>query len=128
MPINNAWVFTETKFKADEFLKKTHNLYKLASQRPYTNKKDPNETGVFINLLVVKDDTDYGYDKKTGMKRDDNTLSNFGVTILNGKDHVDIQKGDFVRLVDFVPEKSFVIGFDLLLRFKNVEKVNVQTK
>ncbi|AIY04042.1 hypothetical protein Plano_0077 [Planococcus sp. PAMC 21323] len=128
MPINNAWVFTETKFKADEFLKKTHNLYKFASQRPYTNKKDPSETGVFVNLLVVKDDTDYGYDKKTGMKRDDNTLSNFGVTILNGKDHVDIQKGDFVRLVDFVPEKSFVIGFDLLLRFKNVEKVNVQTK
>ena len=128
MPIANAWVFTETKFKSEEFLKNTHNTYRLVSQRPYANKKNPEEKGVMLTLAIAKDDTDYGNDKKTGHKRDNNVLNTFDVTILNGKDRIDVQKGDYVRLIDFDQEKSFVIGFDLILRFKNVEKVNVQTK
>lgn len=128
MPIANAWVFTETKFKAEEFLTNTHNTYRLVSQRPYVSKKNPDENGVLLTLLIVKDDTDYGIDKKSGLKRDNNTLNTFDVTVLNGQDHIDVQKGDYVRLIDFDQEKSFIIGFDLILRFKNVEKANVQTK
>ncbi|MFK3988368.1 hypothetical protein [Exiguobacterium mexicanum] len=128
MPIANAWVFTETQFKADDFLTQTHNTYKLVSQRPYVSKKDPDEKGISLTLLIVKDDTDYGVDKKTGLKRDNNTLNTFDVTVLNGKDRIDAQKGDFVSLIGFDQEKSFVIGFDLILRFKDVEKINVQTK
>lgn len=128
MPIANAWVFTETKFKAEEFLKNTGNMYRLVSQRPYVSKKDPTEKGVTLRLLITKDDTDYGSDKKTGLKRDSNTLNNFDVTILNGKEHINVQKGDYVRLIDFLHEKSFVIGFDMVLRFRDVEKINVQTK
>lgn len=126
MSIENAWVFTETKFKAEEFLENTGNVFRLVSQRPYTNKKDPDETGVILNLLITKDDTDYGVDKKTGLQRDNNILNTFIVTILNNKDRIDIQKGEYLRLVDYIPEKSFVIGFDLILRFKDVEKVNVK--
>lgn len=128
MPIANAWVFTETKFKAEEFLKNTYNTYRLVSQKPYVSKKDPDEKGIMLTLSIAKDDTDYGNDKKTGLKRDNNILNTFDVTILNGKDRIDVQKGEYVRLIDFDQEKSFVIGFDLILRFKNVEKVNVQTK
>lgn len=128
MPITNAWVFTETTFKAEEFLKNTHNTFRLVSQRPYVNKKDPNETGITLTLQISKDDTDYGNDKKTGFKRDNNILNTFDVTVLNGKDRIDVQKGEYVRLIDFDQERSFIIGFDLILRFKNVEKINVQTK
>ncbi|MCR6098306.1 hypothetical protein HXA31_17105 [Salipaludibacillus agaradhaerens] len=128
MSLNNAWVFTETKFKAEEFLKNTGNIYKFVSQRPYVSKKDPSEKGVTLRLLITKDNTDYGSDKKTGLKRDSNTLNNFDVTILNGKEHINVQKGEYVRLIDFIHEKSFVIGFDLILRFRDVEKINVQTK
>lgn len=128
MAIANAWVFTETKFKADEFLKNTHNTYKVVSQRPYVSKKNPDEKGISLTLLIVQDDTDYGVDKKTGLKRDNNTLNTFDVTVLNGKDRIDAQKGDFVSLISFDQERSFVIGFDLILRFKDVEKINVQTK
>lgn len=128
MPITNAWVFTETKFKADEFLTNTGNMYRLVSQRPYASKKDPTEKGVTLRLLITKDVTDYGSDKKTGLKRDSNTLNNFDVTILNGKEHINVQKGEYVRLIDFLHEKSFVIGFDVVLRFRDVEKINVQTK
>jgi len=128
MPIANAWVFTETKFKAEDFLTNTHNMYRLVSQRPYVSKKDPDEKGLTLTLLIAKDDTDYGNDKKTGIKRDNNTLNTFDVTILNGKDHINVQKGDYVRLIDFIQEKSFVIGFDLILRFRDVEKINVNPK
>ena len=128
MPINNAWVFTQTTFKAEEFLTNTGNTFKLVSQRPYASKKDPIESGVTLTLLITSDTTDYGVDKKTGFKRDNNSLNTFDVTIINGKDRIDIQKGENLRLLDFMQEKSFVIGFDLILRFGNVEKINVQTK
>ncbi|MCG7335393.1 hypothetical protein MHZ95_08890 [Sporosarcina sp. ACRSM] len=128
MPIANAWVFTETKFKADEFLNNTGSIYRLVSQRPYVSKKEPDEKGVTLTLLITKDETDYGVDKKTGMKRDNNTLNTFDVTVLNNKEYIDVKKGEHVRLIDFIPEKSFIIGFDLILRFKDVEKVNVKTR
>ncbi len=128
MPIANSWAFTETQFKADEFLNNTGNVFRLVSQRPYVSKKDPNEKGITLTLQITKDNTDYGADKKTGFKRDNNILNTFDVTVLNNQERLDIQKGDYLRLVDFVPEKSFVIGFDLILRFKDVEKVNVKTK
>lgn len=128
MPIANAWVFTETKFKADEFLNNTGNIYRLVSQRPYASKKEPDEKGVTLTLLITKDETDYGVDKKTGIKRDNNTLNTFDVTVLNNKEYIDVKKGEHVRLIDLIPEKSFIIGFDLILRFKDVEKVNVKTR
>jgi len=128
MPIANAWVFTETNFRSEEFLNNTGNIFRLVSQRPYVSKKNPDEKGVTLNLQITKDDTDYGVDKKTGIKRDNNILNTFEVTILNGKEHLEIQKGEYLRLVDYIPEKSFVIRFDLILRFKDVEKVNVQKK
>lgn len=128
MPIANAWVFTETKFKAKEFLTNTGNMYRLVSQRPYVSKKEPDEKGVTLTLAITKDSTDYGSDKKTALKRDNNILNTFDVTILNGKEHISVKKGEYVRLIDFIPEKSFIIGFDLILRFKDVEKINVQTK
>ncbi|PYH23602.1 hypothetical protein US8_01581 [Bacillus altitudinis] len=47
---------------------------------------------------------------------------------MNGNEHINVQKGEYVRLIDFLHEKSFVIGFDVVLRFRDVEKINVQTK
>ncbi|MCJ0933162.1 hypothetical protein MST22_18575 [Virgibacillus halodenitrificans] len=128
MSIENAWVFTETNFKAEKFLNNTGNVYKFVSQKPYVNKKDSNEKGVTLSLSIVKDDTDYGSDKNTGLPRENNILNSFTVTIMNNKDRIDAQKGDYLRLVDFIPDKSFVFGFDLILRFKDVEKVKVKTK
>lgn len=128
MAIANNWVFTETNFKAQEFLTQTKNRYRLVSQRPYTNKKDSNDIGVLLTLQITQDETDYGVDKNTGIKRENNVLNTFDVTILNGNHRLNINKGDYLRLIDFVSEKSFVIGFDLILRFKNVEKIDVKTK
>ena len=64
---------------------------------------------------------DYGVDKN-GRKRDNNVLNTFEVTVLNGQSEVPFKKGEKVSLVGFIPEKSYVIGFDLLLRFRDVKK------
>ncbi|GIO23027.1 hypothetical protein J11TS1_16080 [Oceanobacillus sp. J11TS1] len=62
------------------------------------------------------------------MERDNNVLNTFDVTVLNNKASIDVQKGEYVKLINFIPEKSFVIEFDLILRFEDVEKVNVNKK
>lgn len=128
MPIANSWAYVETKFNAEKFLINTENIFRVVFQRPYVSKKDPNEKGVTLTLQITRDNTDYGNDKTTDHKRDDNVLNTFDVTVLNGKEHIEVRKGEYVRLIDFIHEKSFVIGFDLILRFKDVEKINVKTK
>lgn len=121
MPIQNSWVFTSTKFEAAKFLKATGNVYQLVSQRPFCSKKNPDEKGVLVTLLITHDDTDYGVDKQ-GKKRDNNVLNTFDVTILNGESSIPFRKGEKVSLGNYLPEKSYVIGFDLILRFDSVKR------
>ena len=62
------------------------------------------------------------------MERDNNVLNTFDVTVLNNKISNNEKKGEYVKLINYIPEKSFVIEFDLILRFEDVEKVNVKAK
>lgn len=128
MPIQNSWVYTQTLFKAEEFKKMTRNVYQFVSQRPYVAKKDEKEKGVSVTLLIIHDDNDYGNDKSTGNKRDSNVLNTFDVTILNGNTSLPFNKGDKVALGNYLPDKSFIIGFDLILRFDSIRKVNGEQK
>ena len=74
-----------------------------------------------LTLLITHDDMNYGVDKN-GRKRENNILNTFDVTILNGKTELPFKKGDKVSLAGFIPEKSYVIGFDLILRFSDIRK------
>lgn len=123
MALINSWVYTNTIFNVEKFLKATHNEYQFVAQKSFQSKKNLEERGVVVTLLVIHDDEDYGVDKKTGMKRDTNVLNSFDVTILNGKDSLSMKKGEKVTLVDFIEDKSFVIGFDLMLRFRDIKKI-----
>lgn len=122
MAILNSWVYTQTQFNAELFLEKTGNEFQFVSQKPYQSKKNPDDKGTTLTLLITRDSMDYGVDKN-GRKRDNNILNTFDVTILNGQSEVPFKKGDKVSLIGFIPEKSYVIGFDLLLRFRDVKKV-----
>lgn len=121
MAIQNSWKYVRTNFDSDKFLEATRNMFQFVSQKPYQSKKNPDEKGVSAVLLIAHDDMDYGVDKN-GRKRDNNVLNTFDVTILNGKIELPFKKGDKVSLVGFIPEKSFVIGFDIILRFKDIKK------
>ena len=57
-----------------------------------------------------------------GCKRDNNVLNTFDVTILNGESSIPFRKGEKVSLGNYLPEKSYVIGFDLILRFDSIRK------
>ena len=100
----------------------TRNLYQFVSQKPFRSKKNPEEKGVTATLLIIHDDKDYGVDKQ-GKKRDNNVLQTFDVTILNGETTLPLKKGEKVSLGNFLPEKSYVIGFDLILRYDSIKRV-----
>jgi len=122
MPIQNSWAYTQTRFDAEKFLKATRNIFLFVSTKPYQSKKIPEDNGSTLTLSIMHVDMDYGVDKQTKQKRDNNVLNTFDVTILNRKSEVPFKKGDKVSLVGFIPEKSHVICFDVLLRFRNVKK------
>ena len=121
MELLNSWFYTKTLFDAGLFLKMTGNEFLFVSQKPYQSKKNPEDKGSTLTLSIMRDSADYGVDKN-GNKRDNNVLNTFEVTILNGQTEVPFKKGDKVSLIDFMPEKSYVIGFDMLLRFRDVKK------
>ena len=118
MALINSFVFTKTVIDADALLKAMHNQFRVASVRPFVDKKGILANGLTLTLNVLYDDFDYGVDKKTGQPRDNNLYQNFDVTVLDRSQPV--KKGDFISLGDFDAENSFAIGFDLLLRFKSL--------
>ena len=79
--------------------------------------------GVIVTLLILDDKTDYGVDKRTGKPRESNALETFEATILTGETTIDLTKGDLVSLQDFDMANSYVIGFDLIMRFRGIKKI-----
>lgn len=118
MALVNTWFFTRTIIDWDTFSKATHNQYRVLSVRPWADKKGILGEGLAVTLQVLKDDFDYGVDKQ-GVQRESNELQTFDAHILTRKH--DIKKGDYVALLEFDQEHSYAIGFDLLLRFRDVQ-------
>ena len=56
---------------------------------------------------------------KQGNPRESNELQTFDATILTRK--YGIKKGDYISLLEFDQEHSYAIGFDLLLRFRDLQ-------
>lgn len=125
MPMINTWVYTKQVIDWEKIQKATRNIYQYVAQKPFASKKHPEDIGVTLTLLILFDDMDYGEDKN-GRKRDNNVYNTFDVTILNGQSFLSIKKGEKVSLIGFLPEKSYAIGFDLLLRFRDIKKIEVK--
>lgn len=123
MPLTNTYVYTETIIKIDELLKAFRNQFRVVTSRPYSDKNGKLPDGYVYTLLVLHDDMDYGKDKK-GNQRDNNQYQTFDVTILN-REHV-AKKGDTIKLIGFDSEHSYAIGFDMLLRFTDIQILQPQ--
>lgn len=121
MPIINNWCFTRTIIDWDKFADATYNHYRVVSVRPFVDKKGLLSDGYLLTLMVLQDDYDYGMDKKN-QPRENNQYQNFEVTVLSRT--YNVKKGDDIRLLDFDEEHSFVVGFDLILRFKDFEIIS----
>lgn len=120
MALSNAYMFQKTLIEWETMEKAFRNQFRVVSARPYTDKKGILPEGYNLTLMVLHDDFDYGVDKN-GVKRENNTFQNFDVTVLSRK--AAVKKGDMIRLMDFDPDHSYVIGYDMLLRFKDYELI-----
>lgn len=123
----NTFVYVQTIIDWTKMEQNFGNVFGYVNERPYRDKKGVLPDGVTVTLNIIKDDGDYGIDKNTGKPRSTNRGQNFDVTILNGKTSTDFQFGDKVSLVGFDPEHSYAVGFDLLLRFKDIKKAQPMT-
>ena len=117
MALQHTFVFTKTIIEWEKFSKATQNRYQVVSVREYSDKKGNRPDGYSLTLMVLKDNLDYGVNANTGEPRDNNEFVNFDVTVFSRKEK--IVKGDIISLEQFDPDNSFVIGFDLILRFKD---------
>lgn len=129
MALTNSWYFVKNIVDGQKMLDCFENKFRLVAQRPYEDKKGVLPSGVTVTLMVLKDSADYGVDKKTGRERDNNIYQTFDATILNGTQELpsEFTKGKIVRLVNFREDCSYSIGFDLLLRFDDIELVEVKS-
>lgn len=119
----NSMSYTKTFFDANKFLANTKNKYRVVGQKPYLDKSGKaGKQGVTLTLQIVEDVGDYGLDKE-GNKRPTNLFENFEATILNGQTKMDLNKGDYVSLGEFDQEHSYVINYDVILRFRSCKKV-----
>lgn len=123
MPLANTYVYTETKINIEKLLKAFRNQFRVVTSRLYEDKKGNLPDGYVYTLLVLHDDLDYGVDKQ-GKPRDNNQYQTFDVTVLS-RDHV-AKKGDTVQLIGYDSEHSYAIGFDLLLRFRDIKILQPQ--
>ncbi len=122
MALLNSYVYVKTTFDWAMFEQATQNKFRVVSYRPYVDKKGKLNDGYVMTLTVLHDDHDYGVDKN-GEKRFDNRGQNFDVTVLTRKS---VNRGDVIKLIGFDQEHSYVIKYDLILRFKDFEVIPTQ--
>lgn len=125
--------FVKTVIMNDTFEKITGNRFRVLATKPYAGKGDL-PPGVVVDLLIQQDNAPEGF---YGVKADGITLregilyQNIRVTIANGepaKTLADLKAGDEIRLLDFDQEHSYYIDFNLILRYRNYEKIRKEAK
>ena len=109
--------YQKTLVLGNEFLADTGNVYRVVAQRPYTDKNGRLPNGVVLTLQITKDLGKY----RDG--EDNMVMENFDAYVLSGSHDVGLQKGDYCALEGFMPDVSYYINFDYILRFDGVKKL-----
>lgn len=108
---------------AQQMLTDFGNTFMVVSSKLFKGKTEKGlGAGTTFTLQVMKDDSAPRYDKE-GRLQDNNLFESFDVTIPGLTYPSDIQKGDKVRLGNFMPEVSYYIDFKLILRFDGISKL-----
>jgi hypothetical protein len=109
--------YQKTAVLGEQFLRDTGNQYIVVSVRNYVDKKGRLPDGVQMTLQITEDHSQYP------ATEDDMVLETFDVTVLTGTHNVGLVKGDRVSLHDFLPDNSYYIDFNYILRFGGVKKI-----
>lgn len=124
--IKNAYRYVKTVVDGKRILLDLKNCFRVVSSRQ--SKGSPKkgiEPGTTITLQITEDISEPIYDKETGEVKDNNVFETFDVTIV-GKTDLGLKKGDLVALEGFLPEISYYINFNLILRFSDVRVLNAK--
>lgn len=126
--LNNGYRYVRNIIDIDKLLKDTGNKYLLISQRGFKGKRNENgeiviPEGTTLGLQILEDHSEPVIDKNTGESKPDNVFETFEVTIVGVQYPLPIKKGSLVRLYDFMPEFSFYINYNFVLRFGRVEEI-----
>ncbi len=126
--LNNGYRYVKNIIDIEKFLKDTRNKYLLISQRRFKGKTRENgeiviPEGATLSLQILEDHSEPVIDKNTGEQKPDNVLETFEVTIVGAQYPLPIKKGSMVHLYDFIPEFSFYINYNFILRFGRVEEI-----
>ncbi len=117
----NSWKYVETVVHGEKLNADFGGVYRLVSQRPYKGKPEAGlAAGITACLMVLEDHSEPTIDKATGKPKDNNVFETFEVTIPGLAYPAPFAKGDYVALDGFMPEASFSIDHNLILRFKTL--------
>lgn len=124
MAIQDGYRYTKTVVNADQMLKDFSNQFRFVSQKKYNGNPDKGlAAGATVTLQIIHDNSAPVIDKKTGQPKENNVFQTFDATIVGMSYPLPISKGDFVSLGGFLPDKSYYIDFNFILRFSTIKKL-----
>lgn len=124
MSVKNQNRFTETIVKGEEFKAQLLKNARLVSQKPYKgNPAKGLAPGAVVTLQVTEDHSEPVVNRETGDVMPDATLETVDVTIVGVPYPLPIAKGDYVEVGKFIPEASYFIDFNLILRYDGIKKI-----
>ena len=120
--LQNAFKYQKTVVLGDEMVRDFGNEFIFVSQSAYKGKPGTGlKPGATIVLQIVHDHAEPGIDKETGVKKDNNVLNTFEVTVPGVEFPLSFAKGDRVSLGGFMPDHSYYINFAFILRFSEIK-------
>lgn len=120
--IHNTNQFVHTVIDGEDIAKKLLHNARLVSQRAYKGNAGKNiAAGTTVTLQITEDATGGYTDKATGELLD-NTLETVDVTIVGCDYPLPIKKGDYCDVSGFIPELSYYIDYNLILRYSEIHK------
>lgn len=119
-----AYRYVKTEVKGDDLLADFGNRFRFVGQRKYPGNSEKGlESGAIVTLMITEDHSKPVIDKDTGLERENSVYETFDVTIPGVSYPLPIKKGEYVKLGEFMPEASWFINNQLILRYKHIEKI-----
>lgn len=120
----NSYYYVTTVIEGEQLKTDFANRFRFVNQKRYKGKPEQNlEPGVIATLMVVEDHSPKKVDKKTGRELENQVYETFEVTIPGKEYPLPLKKGDFVALGNFMPEVSYFIDHNLILRYDDIYEI-----
>lgn len=124
MSIVNPTRFVITTVDGDTIKNKLLTHARFVNQKPY--KGNPTKglaPGVNVTLQITEDNTAPIIDRETGEVKNNSVFETVDVTIVGVSYPLPIAKGDYVEVGKFIPESSYYIDYNLILRYDGIKKI-----